>query len=127
MCACYLARAGRKVLVLEKYDSIGGMSNTEEVTLPGFHSDTHAICIQFANFSPVPDELRLAEYGYELLHPDPCWSHVFPDGRALTVYRDIDRTCESIAQFSERDSQTWRRLYQEFLEQKDALFFLYFS
>jgi beta-carotene ketolase (CrtO type) len=36
-CACYLAKAGMKVLVLEQYRSIGGMTNTEEVTLPGFH------------------------------------------------------------------------------------------
>lgn len=121
VCACYLAKAGLKVILLEKYHSIGGMSNSEEVTLPGFHSDTHAICIQFANFSPVPDELRLADYGYELLHPDPCWSHPFLDGRALTVYRDIDRTCESISRFSQRDADTWRRLYQEFLQQKDAI------
>lgn len=121
VCACYLARAGLKVVLLEKYGSIGGMSNTEEVTLPGFHSDTHAICIQFANFSPVPDELQLADYGYELLHPDPCWSHPFPDGRGLSVYRDIDRTCESISRFSARDAETWRRLYQEFLAQREAI------
>ena len=33
-CACYLAKAGMKVLVLEKHASIGGMTNTEELTLP---------------------------------------------------------------------------------------------
>lgn len=121
VCACYLAKAGLSVVLLEQYGSIGGMSNTEDITLPGFHSDTHAICIQFANFSPAPDELRLADYGYELLHPDPCWAHPFSDGRAITVYRDIDRTCESIGQFSRRDSETWRTLYQAFLEQKDAI------
>ena len=120
-CACYLAKAGLKVLVLEKYHSIGGMTNTEEVTLPGYQSDTHAICIQFANFSPAPDELRLAQYGYELLHPDPCWSHAFPDGRAIIVHRDLDRTCQSIARHSQTDADTWRRLYQSFLEQKDEI------
>ncbi|MEW4531459.1 NAD(P)/FAD-dependent oxidoreductase [Maioricimonas sp. JC845] len=121
VCACYLARAGLDVVLLEKYGSIGGMSNTEEVTLPGYHSDTHAICIQFANFSPVPDELGLAEYGYQLLRPDPCWSHAFPDGQAITVFRDIDRTCQSIARFSQRDAETWRSLYEEFLQHKDAI------
>jgi beta-carotene ketolase (CrtO type) len=35
-CACYLAKAGLKVLVIEQYKSIGGMTITEEVTLPGF-------------------------------------------------------------------------------------------
>ena len=37
-CACYLARAGLKVLVLEQYHTVGGMTVTEEETLPGFHA-----------------------------------------------------------------------------------------
>ena len=37
-CACYLARAGLKVLVLEQYHTLGGMTLTEELTLPGFWS-----------------------------------------------------------------------------------------
>ena len=51
--ACYLAKAGLKVIVLEKYHQIGGMTLTEEITLPGFHSDIHASGYQLANFSPV--------------------------------------------------------------------------
>lgn len=53
-CACYLAKAGLKVVVLEQYHSIGGMTITEEVTLPGFNSDGHAFAYQLANLSPVP-------------------------------------------------------------------------
>ena len=34
-CACYLAKAGLKVLVLERYHDVGGMTLTEELTLPG--------------------------------------------------------------------------------------------
>jgi len=107
--------------VLEQYHSIGGMTNTEEITLPGFKSDTHAICIQFANFSPVPHELQLAQYGFELIYPDPCLSHAFPDSRSVSVRRDLDQTCQSIAQYSQKDADTWRNLYQTFLEQKDFI------
>jgi phytoene dehydrogenase-like protein len=56
-CACYLARAGLKVLVLEQYHSVGGMTVTEEETLPGFWSDIHASGYQLANLSPVPNEI----------------------------------------------------------------------
>ena len=42
-CACYLAKAGLRVLVVEQYNSLGGMTITEEVTLPGFRSDVHAL------------------------------------------------------------------------------------
>ena len=51
-CACYLARAGLKVLILEQYHTVGGMTVTEEETLPGFWSDIHASGYQLANLSP---------------------------------------------------------------------------
>ena len=120
-CACYLAKAGLKVLVLEQKESVGGMTNTEELTLPGFKSDVHAICFQVANFSPALKELNLADYGFELIYCDPCYSHVFPDGRSITVHRTIDDTCRSIAQFSKKDSATWRRIFEQFLSVKDQI------
>ncbi len=113
-CACYLARAGMKTLVLEQYPSIGGMTNTEEVTLPGFHSDTHAIGYQLANLSPAPAELGLHRYGFELLRPEVNYSQVFPDGASISVFRDIERTCDSIGRFSARDADAWRALCARF-------------
>src|SRR5262245_55079121 len=80
-CACYLARAGLKVLVLEQYQSVGGMTLTEELTLPGFWSDVHASGYQLANLSPVPQELGLARHGLELIEPDIVYAHAFSDGR----------------------------------------------
>src|SRR6186713_384712 len=65
-CACYLAKAGLKVLVLEEYHTVGGMTVTEEETLPGFWSDIHASGYQLANLSPVPRELGLL-HRYELI------------------------------------------------------------
>lgn len=120
-CASYLAKSGLRVLVLEKHHTIGGMTGTEELTLPGFRSDTHAICIQFANFSPAPAELGLAEHGFELLRPDPCWSHALPDGHSLTVHRDVEATCVDLARHSGPDAATWRTLYREFLQQERAI------
>ena len=70
-CACYLARAGLKVLVLEQSHTVGGMTITEEITLPGYHSDLHAFGYQFGNLSPAPAELDIKSFGFELLYPDP--------------------------------------------------------
>ena len=95
-CACYLARFGLKVLVIEKYHSIGGMTITEEITLPGFWSDVHAFGYQLANLSPVPKELNLGSYGFELIKPQISYSHIFPDGGYITMYRDIQKTVKSI-------------------------------
>ena len=120
-CACYLAKAGLKVLVLERSHVFGGMTNTEEVTLPGFKSDIHAICFQVANFSPALGELNLAQHGFELIYTNPCFSHVFPNGQSVCVRPNLDETCRSFAQFSQKDSATWRRLFEQFLSVKDQI------
>jgi beta-carotene ketolase (CrtO type) len=113
-CACYLAKAGMQVLVLEQYPSIGGTTNTEELTLPGFRSDSHAFGYQLANISSAPRELNLHRYGFELLHPEICFSHAFPDGTSVSVFRDIGRSYESIAHFSARDADVYRALCSRF-------------
>jgi beta-carotene ketolase (CrtO type) len=117
-CACYLARAGLKVLVLEQYHTVGGMTITEEITLPGFHSDLHAFGYQFGNLSPAPAELGLASFGFELLYPDPNFSQAFPDGGLVTMYRDLEKTIASISRYSAKDGETWRRMFQDYLQVK---------
>jgi phytoene dehydrogenase-like protein len=77
-CACYLARAGLRTLVLDQYHTVGGMATTEELTLPGFWSDVHAFGFQFANLSPVPAELGLADFGLELIRPRSTTRRCFP-------------------------------------------------
>ena len=119
-CACYLAKAGLSVLVLEQYHAVGGMTVTEEVTLPGYWSDVHASGYQLANLSPVPRELGLLDR-YELIEPDIPFSHAFPDGGIISVDRHLERTVASIAQYSRRDAEAWRTLINRFLGEKDAI------
>ena len=119
-CACYLAKAGMKVLVLEQYPSHGGMTNTEEVTLPGFKSDTHAFGYQLGNVSPVPCELDLQRYGFELLYPEIGFTHAYPDGTSVSIFRDIARSCASLARFSTSDAETYRGLCSRFAAQAAA-------
>jgi phytoene dehydrogenase-like protein len=125
-CACYLAKAGLKVVVLEQYHTVGGMTVTEEETLPGFWSDIHASGYQLANLSPVPHELGLLDH-YELIEPEIPFSHAFPDGDIVSVHRDIERTVNDIARFSRRDGEAWRTLMNRFLAEKDAITAAMFS
>lgn len=125
-CACYLARAGLKVLVLEQYHTVGGMTVTEEETLPGFWSDLHASGYQLANLSPVPRELGLLDR-YELIEPEIPFSHVFPNGEIVSVNRDIEKTVGEIGRFSFKDAETWHVLMNHFLEQKAAITAAMFS
>ena len=125
-CACYLAKAGLKVLVLEQYHTVGGMTVTEEETLPGFWSDLHASGYQLANLSPVPHELDLLDR-YELIEPEIPFSHAFPNGDIISVHRDVERTVGDIARYSHKDAETWRALMNRFLAQKHAITAAMFS
>jgi len=113
--AAYLAKAGLDVCVVERLDQVGGGVITRELTLPGFKHDwcsTGHVVIQ-ANPLIHRDELGLkSKYGLKYIFPDPQMAIVFPDDRALIVYRDVNKTCESLRQFSERDAE----MYPKFLD-----------
>jgi beta-carotene ketolase (CrtO type) len=120
-CACYLAKAGLSVLVLEANDEIGGLTVTQEITRPGYHSDLHAFGYQFASLSPAPAELDLDRHGLRLLRPDIAFAHAFPDGRSVLMHAAIEETCASIAAISPADADTWRALFGEWSAAKDAI------
>lgn len=120
-CACYLAKAGMRVIVLEYHAEIGGMTSTRELVQPGFHTDIHASGYQLANLSSAPDELRLDTFGLELLRPDVAFSKAFSDQRCLSIKTTLDDTCASIAQYSQQDAETWAALYAGYLSGKTVV------
>ncbi len=103
--AAYLARAGRRVLVLERRPVLGGACVTEEV-FPGYKVSTAAyLCSLFRQ--RIVDELRLADFGYHVYPKDPAYFSPFPDGRYLFLWQDRKRSLEEIARFSERDARRY--------------------
>jgi phytoene dehydrogenase-like protein len=73
--------------------------------------------------SPVirDDELGLlGEYGLEYLHPDPVCHFPLPDGESLTIWRELDATCEELARLSPRDADAYRRLITDYGEARVA-------
>jgi len=107
--AAYLARAGFSCLVLESRSEIGGDTNTEALTLPGFRHDACSTAHNLIQSSPLlkDDELGLGAYGLEYLHPDPVVHVPFPDGESITQWRDERRTAEELARFSKRDADAY--------------------
>src|SRR5712692_9656506 len=112
--AGYLARAGRKVLVLERRHLVGGACVTEEV-FPGYRVSTAAYLVSLLQERVVKD-LELRRFGYEVLPKDPAYFAPYLDGRHLFMYADQRRTCEQIARFSPRDAQRYPA-YERFVEQ----------
>ena len=88
--ACYLAKAGKAVIVLEAADKAGGGSRTDE-TIPGYLFNTHAAAHNIINMTSIPWELGLAEAGLESREMDPFAIAVRADGRRGRFHRSVDR------------------------------------
>ncbi len=115
--AAYLARAGYSVRVLEARPIPGGGAASEELLRPGFQLDSCSTGHTLIQTNPllVDDELGLlGRYGLEYLQPDPFAHVAFPDGEHLTMWLDLDRSCEELARFSRRDAETYRRMIGEY-------------
>jgi phytoene dehydrogenase-like protein len=116
--ACYLARAGRKVLVLERRYLVGGACVTEEV-FPGFKVSTAAYVNSL--FRPeIIRDLRLADYGFAVLERNPSSFSPFEDGRHLFLGADQQMNVREIAKFSPRDAEAYPK-YEKMLERVAAV------
>jgi phytoene dehydrogenase-like protein len=113
VCAAYLAKAGRKVCVLERRHVLGGCAATEELW-PGYRVSTAAYVISLFQTSIIR-ELRLKEYGLKILPRSPSSFTPLPDGRSLTMGPDAALNQREIGKFSMRDAAAYPR-YEALLE-----------
>jgi phytoene dehydrogenase-like protein len=111
--ACYLAKAGKKVLVLERRDVVGGACVTEEA-FPGFKVSTAAYVNSLFR-KEIIDDLKLHDNGFELLERLPSSFSPFPDGRYLLMGGDRELTHREISKFSPRDAENYPK-YEAMLE-----------
>ena len=111
--AAYLARAGRRVLVLERRELVGGCAVTEEIW-PGYRVSTASYLTSLLQERVVRD-LELARFGYRVDAKDPAFFSPFPDGRYLFMWQDRAKTLAEIAKFSRRDAEVYPA-YEEHLE-----------
>ena len=119
--AIALARAGRSVTVLEAADTPGGAVRTEELTLPGFRHDTFSSVYPAAVASPVFSGMPLDRFGLEWVHPEACSAQPLAHGRALALYRDLDRTAAGLNAARPGDGDAWRAFMTPMLESFDAV------
>ena len=100
--AFYLAKAGFKPLVLERRAQVGGAAVTDEFH-PGFRCSTLS-----HNAGPIlPSVIRdmqLEKHGARFITPETCVTALSPDGRALPLYQDENKSSQAIAAFSQKDA-----------------------
>ena len=97
--AVELARAGRKVLLVERAEKIGGGTRTEELTLPGFRHDICSAIHPAGVASPFFRDLALE---VDWVQPPIPFAHPLDGGRVAALYRSVDETA---AQFDDDASK----------------------
>jgi len=117
--ACYLARAGLSVEVVESDEVLGGAVSTVE-RWPGVRVDRGSSAHVIVRHSGIVEELDLAAHGLRYVDCDP-WGFApaprpgdpGPDGRPLVFSVDLDATCASIAAACGRaDADAYRRFVE---------------
>lgn len=117
--AAYLARAGRKVLVLERRDILGGACTTEEVW-PGYYISTAAYLCSLLH-PLIIEDLELARYGFEVYRRQCGGFAPFPDGSHLMIFPDADRMRAEMDRFCPRDSEAYFQLEADVERAADIL------
>lgn len=113
----YMARAGLRTLTVEKNPHVGGGLWTQEDDLnPGFRHNLHAVFLRGLSAMPWYRDLELEQHGVRTVQPDLNLALIQRGGRSLRWYLDLGKTCASIADFSKKDAQTWRRIAEDYGE-----------
>ncbi|HUN67901.1 MAG TPA: NAD(P)/FAD-dependent oxidoreductase, partial [Burkholderiales bacterium] len=101
VCACYLAKAGLKVKVLERRSVVGGAAVTEEFH-PGYRNSVAAYTVSLLQPKVIRD-LRLAEHGLRIL--ERPFSNFLPlDNGYLKMGGGLEAMQREVARFSTRDA-----------------------
>jgi phytoene dehydrogenase-like protein len=104
--AAYLAKAGKRVLVLERRHLVGGATVTEEIN-PGFK---YSVCSYVVSLlrPEIIEELELARHGLHLLPLDGTFTPL-PDGNYLARWHDHAKTRQELIKFSRKDAEAYDR------------------
>ncbi len=111
--AAYLARAGKKVLVLERRPVLGGAAVTEEV-FPGFKFSVASYVVSLLR-PEIIRELDLRRHGMEVFPLDGTFTPM-PNGDYLWRVDDHAKTHREIARHSARDAEVYEEYVKEMFE-----------
>src|SRR5688572_28320370 len=114
--AAYLGQAGLRILAVDRAAIAGGgLATLEYPGQSGFLHNTHAFFQRAVTAMPWYADLDLERHGARYVEPALNVALLTRDGRALEWWTDIERTIESVAEFSRRNADTLRRWHDEFV------------
>jgi phytoene dehydrogenase-like protein len=122
--ACYLAKAGLDVEVVERDTVLGGAVSTVE-RFPGFKMDRGSSAHIMIRWTGIVEDLSLERFGLRYLDCDPWafWPLAGAPGGGITFSVDLDRTCASIeAVCGARDADAYRAFVTDWADRNERIF-----
>jgi beta-carotene ketolase (CrtO type) len=112
VCAAFMAKARKRVLLLEARDVVGGLCWTREMDgAPGYQVSPCSLEFLLTGVQPsVIDQLNLAKYGLRWVYPLTLTTGLFPDGNIMPFYKDMGKTLEHIKLYSTRDALRYEQM-----------------
>jgi phytoene dehydrogenase-like protein len=111
----YLARDGRRVLIVEASATVGGMTSTNPLlpAAPQHRINEGAMDASLIRTTTIPQDLELARFGWREVELDPPYVWLDQDGSSLCIWRDPQRTADELRRFSPRDARAFLELANE--------------
>jgi phytoene dehydrogenase-like protein len=112
--AAYMGKlGGLKSLILEKSKWVGATAMTIEM-VPGYQFHPAATGEYYVDYT-VEKELELEKFGLVKIPANPMLTTTFGDGKYLSIYADVDATCDEIGKFSKKDAEAYKPFIQKWL------------
>ena len=111
--ASMLGKAGKKVLVFEARDQVGGLASTSEFA-PGFKCNVINDVVKWID-PRVMKQLNLESHGLELHSLDTVRIALDTQGQHIVFHRNPNETAGSIANRSEKDAKVWKQ-FTEYID-----------
>jgi len=112
--ACYLAKAGLKVIVVERHEYVGGAAVSREIHPGWTYSNCSYVCSLLR--PEIFRDLELSKFGLQII-PYEGSATMLDDGNFYAHYNDHDLNYRSIAQFSKRDAEAYDRFGRDVMRQ----------
>ncbi len=107
---CYLGMEGKRVLVLEALDKVGGMASSGYLIPEAPQHLVHPCAMDMMSMrvhAHVPRELELERHGFKSIELSPGYVYLHPDGTSLVFWRDRQQTAAEIRRYSPRDAEAF--------------------
>jgi phytoene dehydrogenase-like protein len=111
--ACYLAEAGKKVVVIEAFEKVGGMASSGYLIPEAPQHLVHPCALDLMSLRVhpmMPQELQLERHGFRQVEMTPGYVYLHPDGSSLVFGRSAAETAAEIGRFSARDADEFLNL-----------------